>query len=163
MFSIPFAAKSSSIKSTSSRVLFMQVRCAMASIPYFFFICDAISQVERFARFPPAPYVTLIYAGFIAASPSMASYTVSMGKFLLGGKTSSENTVLPGVYKSLIFIFLFLYVTRCLLRMFILPYCRWVYLYQGIRPVLFLLRHRQEAYRCFLHRRALRGQDLQRI
>ena len=105
MFSIPFAAKSSSIKSTSSRVLFMQVRCAMASIPYFFL------YMRRYLAGGAVCTVSACTVGHtdicgIYCRKSLDGFIHRFdGKILVGRKTSSENTVLPGVYKSLIFIF----------------------------------------------------------
>ena len=91
---MPFFLKSSSILTTSAFARLIPGKCATASIPYLFFIVDAISKVAAQFSLPPAPYVTLINAGFISDSSSRVLYIVSIGMSLLGGKTSKENTCL---------------------------------------------------------------------
>ena len=55
---------------------------------------EHISQVEMSARFPPAPYVTLIKSGFKSFNPSSVSYIVSIPpNFSSGGKTSRRKPV----------------------------------------------------------------------
>ena len=100
---MPCAFKSSITLRTSSFVDEAHVRCARLSRCRSSLIWEAIFAVFLLVP-PPAPYVTLINAGFNPAMASTAAITLSNPSSVFGGNTSNEMCMLSSLSLSIIFI-----------------------------------------------------------